>query len=116
MQPFVALGWLWVMARSVVCGPDYYLLNEISLDDVRKSVIQENTIYTTTVNDGQGYTNGFYIGNLNSLINVLKRYEIITDLLPSQYDYEYLLKQSFICWLVIFLNVRFCITVGDFIF
>lgn len=81
---------------AIVCGPDYYLLNEISLDDVRKSVIQENTIYTTTVNDGQGYTNGFYIGNLNSLINVLKRYEIITDLLPSKYDYEYLLKQCFI--------------------
>lgn len=81
---------------AIVCGPDYYLLNEISLDDVRKSVIQENTIYTTSVNDGQGYTNGFYIGNLNSLINVLKRYEIITDLLPSQYDYEYLLKQCFI--------------------
>lgn len=81
---------------AIVCGPDYYLLNEISLDDVRKSVIQENTIYTTSVNDGQGYTNGFYIGNLNSLINVLKRYEIITDLLPTKYDYEYLLKQSFI--------------------
>ena len=81
---------------AIVCGPDYYLLNEISLDDVRKSVIQENTIYTTSVNDGQGYTNGFYIGNLNSLINVLKRYEIITELLPTKYDYEYLLKQSFI--------------------
>jgi len=81
---------------AIVCGPDYYLLNEISMYDVRKSVIQENTIYTTSVNDGQGYTNGFYIGNLNSLINVLKRYEIITELLPTKYDYEYLLKQSFI--------------------
>jgi len=82
-------------SSAIVCGPDYCLLKTLNMADVEKSINEENVVYTTDVNIGQGYTNGFYIGHLSPLINVLKRYEIIEQLLPTRRDYEYLLKQAF---------------------
>lgn len=79
---------------AIVCGPDYYLLNNININDVEQS-IHNNNIYTTRVNDAEGYTNGFYIGNLRTIIKILKRYENITSFYPTNKDYEYLLKKSF---------------------
>ena len=79
---------------AVICGPDYYLLNSINLEDVNNS-LKNNNVYTTMVNDAQGYTNGFYFGKLELLIPILKRYEKIELYLPINKDYEYLLKKSF---------------------
>jgi hypothetical protein len=79
---------------AIVSGPDFFLLNNIIIEDVKKS-INNNHVYTTRVNDAQGYTNGFYIGSLKPLINILKRYSILEQLLPTPNDYEYLLKKSF---------------------
>ena len=80
---------------AIVCGPDYYLLQEIKIKDVEDSMNNDSSVYTTVVNDGQGYTNGFYIGSLNPMIKILKRYEILTELLPTNKDYEFLLKKTF---------------------
>tara|TARA_B100000035_G_scaffold145958_1_gene124315 strand:- start:15475 stop:16764 length:1290 start_codon:yes stop_codon:yes gene_type:complete len=82
-------------SAAVICGPDYYLLNTINMYDVQRCMSELDIVYTTDVNDGDGYTNGFYIGHLDPLIKVLKRYEIIEDLMPTTRDYEYLLKRTF---------------------
>ena len=88
---------------AIVCGPDYFLLNQIKIMDIQKC-INSPTIFTTNVNDGglhynrkiyPGYTNGFYIGTPNLLIKILKRYSILDKLLPTTADYEYLLKTVF---------------------
>ena len=80
---------------AVVCGPDYYLLKPLDLNDVNKSISCDNIIYTTDINDGLGYTNGFYLGSLDPMIKILKRFSIMDILLPADYDYEYLLKKTF---------------------
>tara|TARA_B100000902_G_C27321301_1_gene924761 strand:+ start:2486 stop:3253 length:768 start_codon:yes stop_codon:yes gene_type:complete len=81
---------------SVICGPDYYLLDNINLQHVKNSINNDSIVYTTSVNDAQGFTNGFYIGTPNSCSKILKRYSILDKLLPTDKDYEYLLKEAFI--------------------
>lgn len=78
---------------AVICGPDYYIVNNLDINTDYFSY--DNTIYTTRVNDAQGITNGFYIGTINSLVPVLKRYENITEYLPTDKDYENILKRAF---------------------
>ena len=79
----------------IICGPDYFLLDNINLNHVN-NCIKNDVIYTTKVNDGNGYTNGFYIGTPKLLVKILKRFSILHKLLPTNYDYEYLLKSVFI--------------------
>ena len=78
---------------AVICGPDYYIVNNLDINTDYFSY--DNTIYTTRVNDAQGITNGFYIGTINSLVPVLKRYKNITEYLPTDKDYENILKRAF---------------------
>ena len=80
---------------AVVCGPDYFIVNDINLNDVKKSLSIERCIYTSDQNDGSGYTNGFYFGKPNILEIILKRYEYFHTFSYNR-DYEYLLKQAFI--------------------
>lgn len=80
---------------AVVCGPDYYILNKLNMTEVDKSMCGGGCMYTSAVNDAGGYTNGFYIGSLSPMINILKRYEIINRLLPTNNDYEHLVKRAF---------------------
>lgn len=82
-------------SAAIVCGPDYYLLNRINMYDVERCMNEVDVVYTTDVNEGDGYTNGFYIGHLTPMVNILKRYEIIDQLMPTTRDYEYLLKRTF---------------------
>jgi hypothetical protein len=79
----------------IVCGPDYYILNKINLEHIDNIINKENCIYTSNVNDGQGYTNGFYIGSPLQLPIILKRFCILETLLPTTKDYEHLLKLVF---------------------
>ena len=80
---------------AIICGPDYYLLNDVNLNDVENSINNKSCVYTTQVNDACGYTNGFYIGSLQPLIKILTRYSILDKLLPTDNDYEHVLQQSF---------------------
>lgn len=79
---------------AIICGPDYYILNKLDLNTDYFS--KNNTVYTTKVNDAQGITNGFYLGNIQSIIPILKRYNQITKYLPTNKDYENVLMMSFI--------------------
>jgi hypothetical protein len=81
--------------KSAICGPDFYLLNNISLEDINNTIDNDSDIYTTIVNDGFGYTNGFYIGSLKPMVKILQRYSILEQLFPTDLDYEYLLKKTF---------------------
>ena len=78
-------------------------MNQVNLADIQSS-IDSSVVYTTNVNNGalwrngvpySGYTNGFYIGAPHLLIKILKRYSILDKLLPTDADYEYLLKTVF---------------------
>lgn len=80
---------------AIVCGPDYFLLNQVKILDIQNAIRNNNLVFTTRVNDAQGYTNGFYIGSLAPIIKILKRYSILDKLLPTDKDYEYLLKKTF---------------------
>jgi hypothetical protein len=78
---------------AVICGPDYYIVNKLDINTDYFSY--DNAIFTTRVNDAQGITNGFYIGTINSLVPVLKRYNKITEYLPTDKDYENIVKRAF---------------------
>lgn len=79
---------------AMICGPDYYILNKIDLNIDYFS--KYNMVYTTKVNDEMGITNGIYIGNIQSLVPILKRYNKIAQYLPTDKDYEHVLMMSFI--------------------
>lgn len=81
---------------AVVCGPDYYLIKQINLEHVKESINNKSIVYTSNCNDGLGYTNGFYFGSLEPLIKILKRFSNLENLLPTENDYEYLLKKTFL--------------------
>ena len=80
---------------AIVCNPDIYLINEINLNHINDCIHNNSIVYTTNVNDAQGYTNGFYIGSLIPLIKILKRFYILHYLLPTNKDYEYVLMKVF---------------------
>ena len=58
---------------AIVCGPDYYLLEDINLDHIENSINNNTNIYTSVVNDANGYTDGFYIGSLIPMIKNFKK-------------------------------------------
>lgn len=80
---------------AIVCNSDIFFLNKINLENIRDSIALNSSVYTSDLNDAQGYTNAFYIGSLEPLIKILKRFSILEKLLPTDYDYEYLLKKCF---------------------
>jgi hypothetical protein len=44
---------------AIVCGPDFFIANEINMYDVYNSLNEPNVVYTSIMNDGGGYTYGF---------------------------------------------------------
>jgi len=81
---------------AVICGPDYYILNKININDFKESVKSKDSIFLTQVNNGgyDGYTNGIYFGNINNLNKMLFRYEELSRYIPNPKDYEYILKNA----------------------
>jgi hypothetical protein len=77
----------------VVAGPDYYFANKINIDHVNDSLTCHNCVYTSQVNDAEGYTNGFYFGRPDKVIAILERFD---DFVNSNHDYEYTIKKSFV--------------------
>jgi hypothetical protein len=81
---------------AVVCGPDYYILNSIKIDDFKNSTQLNNHIFVTNVNKGSnnGYTNGLYFGKIDNLNKILFRYSNLTSHIPTVKDYEYILREA----------------------
>lgn len=80
---------------AIVCGPDFFIANKINMNDLISSYSETGVVYTSTMNDAQGYTNGFYFGRSENVVKILKRYERLDSYLPTDKDYEYILKSSF---------------------
>ena len=81
---------------AVICGPDYYILNNINLNNFEESIAAKDTIFLTQVNNGgyNGYTNGLYFGKIDNLNKMLFRYEELSKYIPTPQDYEYILKRT----------------------
>ena len=78
---------------AIVCGPDFFIANKLNINEI-VNANNNNNFYTTVTNDAQGYSNGFYFGKPNILIKPLKRLSEISKFLPTECDYEYVLKKS----------------------
>ena len=82
---------------AIVIGPDYYIVNKLNLNEFNDSIYNnEKHIYTTFVGDWGGYTNGLYFGKIKNLLPILYRYKNLNKYLPTDNNYEYILKKSFI--------------------
>jgi MinD-like ATPase involved in chromosome partitioning or flagellar assembly len=62
---------------------------------VNNSIISRNELYTASHEDWGGITNGFYFGNLENMIKILKRYQYLNEYLPTINNYENVLYESF---------------------
>ena len=78
---------------ACVCGPDYYLTRKINIEHVKDCIANPTILYTSQVNDAQGYTNGFYFGQPKQLNKILNRYD---EFESSNNDYEWGVKQAFV--------------------
>lgn len=75
----------------VVCTADARLARPICMDHVREAAAGTR-VFTSQVNNAEGYTNGFYVGPPRALLPILKRY---IDFEPLHHDYEYTVKRAF---------------------
>ena len=75
----------------VVCTADARLARPICMEHVREAAAGTQ-VFTSRVNNAEGYTNGFYVGGPRALLPILKRY---IDFEPSHRDYEYTVKRAF---------------------
>jgi hypothetical protein len=73
---------------------DMYFANKININHCLDSC-KNDKLYGCKINEGQGYSNGFFFGNINQMIKIHKRFEQIETYLPINADYEYVLKMSF---------------------
>ena len=46
---------------AIVCGPDYFLLNQIKIQHIQNCINNKSFVYTTNVNDAAGSPNVMYI-------------------------------------------------------
>jgi hypothetical protein len=79
---------------AVSFSSDMYFANKINIHHCLDSC-NNNKLYGCKINEGQGYSNGFFFGNVKSMIKIYKRFEQIETYLPVNADYEYVLKMSF---------------------
>lgn len=86
---------------AVVCSSDLYLALPLHMPDIWSAISLPNVLWTTAINDAglrekTGFTDGFYIGQPESLSKVLRRLdESALWSLPSPYDYEVFLRRAF---------------------
>lgn len=83
----------------VVCGPDYSFKDKIEKKNLTRHIQNDAIISTCDHRDFGGYTNGFYIGTPKALIPVLNRLNNYESFVPETkrgYNYEKILRHSFI--------------------
>lgn len=81
---------------AIIISPDYYPINSISIEDVKETYLRKDVIFTSDQADFMdGYTDGYYIGNILSIIKVMKRYQKLERYLPTEKNHEWILRRSF---------------------
>ena len=92
---------------AIFLGPDFHLAMDVDVAAVRRAAAERGAVFTTRMNDADGYTNGFYIGHPVPLARVMSRFYTHTKLmaleLGQRYDgqrlphnYEVLLRRAFV--------------------
>ena len=92
---------------AIVLGPDFHFAMDVEVADVRRAAAERGAVFTTVMNDADGYTNGFYIGHPVPLARIMSRFYAHTKLmaleLGQRYDgqrfphnYEVLLRRAFV--------------------
>jgi hypothetical protein len=77
----------------VMWSSDYYPVVRLDIRDLKK---RDKKIYTSDQYDCNGYTDGFYMGNIKDMIKISRRYLLLERILPTKLNYESILKQSFL--------------------
>ena len=92
---------------AIFLGPDFHLAMDVDVAAVRRAAAERGAVFTTRMNDADGYTNGFYIGHPVPLAKIMSRFYAHTKLmaleLGQRYDgqrlphnYEVLLRRAFV--------------------
>jgi hypothetical protein len=92
---------------AIVLGPDFHLALDLDVADVRRAAADRGVVFTSRMNDADGYTNGFYIGHPVPLARIMSRFYAHTKLMAlevgQRYDgqrlphnYEVLLRRAFV--------------------
>ena len=92
---------------AIVLGPDFHFAMDVEVADVRRAAAERGAVFTTDMNDADGYTNGFYIGHPVPLARIMSRFYAHNKLmaleLGQRYDgqrfphnYEVLLRRAFV--------------------
>jgi hypothetical protein len=78
----------------VVSGPDFFYWSEFSKSDIRKILEDADNIMMSSSNNGEGYTNGFYVGRTNTVVKILERFEKYENYCRKIHarDYEFMVK------------------------
>ena len=79
----------------VVAGPDFHLLRPVPPQEVQWAMQHQRDVYTSGQLDSGGYTDGFYIGAPATVAHVLQRFWHFGQDLPTEWDYEHLVKVAF---------------------
>jgi len=80
----------------IVISPDYYPIDTISINDVEKTYECKEMVFTSDQADFMdGYTDGYYIGSVVSIIKIMERYQNLKNYLPSKKNHEWILRRSF---------------------
>jgi len=76
----------------VVSGSDFYYVQDLSLIDA--SSANDASIYLTTMNEGEGFTNGFYMGKPVPVAKTMARFSDYKHYSHLQRDYERIVQAA----------------------
>lgn len=75
-------------ALSIAFCSDNYFVQNISITDIETAIGDSRLIMLTDMNDGEGFTNGFYMGRPKTVATVLARFTDYQFYAYAQRDYE----------------------------
>ncbi len=88
---------------AVVTGPDYYYIEPLPPAETLSAMTQNQDsdgvnashfVYLTNINDGEGYTNGFYLGRPSLVAKIMSRFNEYVNYAHIQRDYEKIVQAA----------------------
>jgi hypothetical protein len=77
---------------AIMWSSDYYPVVRLDVRDLKK---KDGKIYTSDQYDCGGYTDGFYMGDIKTMIKISRRYFDLGKILPTKLNYESIFKKAF---------------------
>jgi len=79
----------------IATSSDYLFMNEFNNSLLRS--IPPNSVMTSIQQNGaNGYTNGFYVGMVSSVMKIMNRLHDIPNITTQVRDYEFMLRSAFV--------------------